>query len=103
MQQAISFNAQLVQQTQQSPLETYHVCQLQLLTALQHVWCLTWSQYMPSTHAGKFLLAICEGNFCKGGRQGEEEGNGRIIVSQLQVNESDPADCRSAQSPSGCK
>lgn len=29
-----------------------------------------------------FLLGLCEGNFCEGGRKGEEAGNGRIVVMQ---------------------
>lgn len=49
--------------------------------------------------AGTFLLAICEGNFCKGGRKGRQAGNGRIIVSQLHVNASDPSDCRYVNCP----
>lgn len=34
----------------------------------------------------QFLLGLCEGNHCKGGRRGAERGNGRIVVTQLVAN-----------------
>lgn len=34
-------------------------------------WCLY--------HAERFLLGLCEGNFCSGGRHGRTKGNGRIV------------------------
>ncbi|PSC67394.1 hypothetical protein C2E20_8907 [Micractinium conductrix] len=36
------------------------------------------------TPDGAFLLGLCEGNYCKGGGEGREPGNGRIVVSKLQ-------------------
>ena len=44
--------------------------------------------------AGQFLLAICEGNFCTGGRKGRQAGNGRIIVSQLEMDNNNHSSCR---------
>jgi hypothetical protein len=29
--------------------------------------------------AEKYLLGLCEGNFCSGGRHGRKEGNGQIV------------------------
>jgi hypothetical protein len=34
------------------------------------------------TSSGAYLLGLCEGNYCKGGSEGKEPGNGRIIISQ---------------------
>ena len=31
-----------------------------------------------------FLLGLCEGNHCKGGVEGRDKGNGRIVLSQLE-------------------
>uniref|UniRef100_A0A383W8D3 Uncharacterized protein n=1 Tax=Tetradesmus obliquus TaxID=3088 RepID=A0A383W8D3_TETOB len=39
--------------------------------------------YHEDAHGHKYLLGLCEGNFCKGGAEGRETGNGRIIVSQF--------------------
>ncbi len=30
----------------------------------------------------RYMLGLCEGNYCTGGKQGREPGNGRIIVSE---------------------
>jgi hypothetical protein len=30
----------------------------------------------------KYLLGLCEGNFCSGGRHGRKEGNGQIVLSK---------------------
>ncbi|KAL4438157.1 hypothetical protein ABPG77_010518 [Micractinium sp. CCAP 211/92] len=38
------------------------------------------------TPDGPFLLGLCEGNHCKGGEEGQDPGNGRIIVSELRWN-----------------
>ncbi len=40
-------------------------------------------QYVPTEDGDGWLLGLCEGNFCKGGREGREAGNGRIIASKL--------------------
>lgn len=37
---------------------------------------------------GQFLLALCEGNHCSGGRRGRDRGNGRILLAQLHSNAS---------------
>lgn len=29
--------------------------------------------------AEKYLLGLCEGNFCSGGRHGRKQGNGQIV------------------------
>lgn len=44
--------------------------------------------------AGKFLFALCEGNFCTGGKKGKRAGNGRIIISQLEAEPNNENDCR---------
>eukprot|EP00898_Chlorokybus_atmophyticus_P008557 jgi/Chlat1/8702/Chrsp88S08072 len=36
---------------------------------------------------GKFLLGLCEGNFCEGGAKGREAGNGRVVVSKLEESD----------------
>ncbi|KAL6780677.1 hypothetical protein ACKKBF_B12200 [Auxenochlorella protothecoides x Auxenochlorella symbiontica] len=36
---------------------------------------------------GAFLLGLCEGNFCEGGRRGRKSGNGRIIILQLDTDD----------------
>lgn len=36
----------------------------------------------PRVHvaiAERYLLGLCEGNFCAGGKHGREKGNGRIV------------------------
>ena len=43
---------------------------------------------------GKFLFALCEGNFCTGGRKGKEPGNGRIIVAQLEAERDNESNCK---------
>ena len=43
---------------------------------------------------GKFLFALCEGNFCTGGKKGQEPGNGRIIVTQLEVDRDNESNCK---------
>lgn len=35
-------------------------------------------------YVNNMLLGLCEGNYCVGGEQGKEPGNGRIVVSSLQ-------------------
>ena len=44
--------------------------------------------------AGKFLFALCEGNFCTGGKKGKKPGNGRMIISQLEVDANNASSCR---------
>lgn len=34
---------------------------------------------------GSYLLGVCEGNFCAGGKRGKEAGNGRIVVMRKVV------------------
>lgn len=40
--------------------------------------------YIDTLDGQAFLLGLCEGNYCLGGARGEEAGNGRIVVSQLE-------------------
>ena len=40
--------------------------------------------YVRTLEGESFLLGLCEGNFCSGGREGRDPGNGRIVVSQLE-------------------
>ncbi|KAF6264263.1 hypothetical protein COO60DRAFT_171905 [Scenedesmus sp. NREL 46B-D3] len=42
-------------------------------------------------HGHKYLLGLCEGNFCSGGAEGRTTGNGRIIVSQFNGQAGDGA------------
>ncbi len=44
--------------------------------------------------AGKFLFALCEGNFCVGGKRGKKVGNGRLIISQLETDANDNTVCK---------
>lgn len=44
--------------------------------------------------AGKYLFALCEGNFCVGGKRGKKAGNGRLIISQLETNADDNTICK---------
>ena len=44
--------------------------------------------------AGKYLLAICEGNHCQGGRKGRDSGNGRILVAKLHEDRNGNETCR---------
>jgi len=44
--------------------------------------------------AGKFLFALCEGNFCVGGKRGKKAGNGRLIISQLETDANDNTVCK---------
>jgi hypothetical protein len=39
--------------------------------------------YLHTASGEAFLLGLCEGNFCRGGRDGADAGNGRIIVTRL--------------------
>lgn len=44
--------------------------------------------YIDKGDDGEFLLALCEGNYCEGNKaRGREIGNGRLILTQLQANE----------------
>ena len=45
-------------------------------------------------YAGKFLFALCEGNFCTGGKKGEEPGNGRIIIAQFEAEPDNESNCK---------
>jgi hypothetical protein len=45
--------------------------------------------YVRTLDGENYLLGLCEGNYCTGGRQGRQPGNGRIIVSQLQTSNGD--------------
>eukprot|EP00891_Asterochloris_glomerata_P008263 jgi/Astpho2/8263/fgenesh1_pg.00122_%23_35_t len=45
-------------------------------------------QYVDAGDSGQFLLALCEGNHCSGGRRGRDRGNGRILLAQLHSNAS---------------
>lgn len=50
---------------------------------------------MQDNHCvGKFLFALCEGNFCTGGKKGKEPGNGRIIVSQFEADHDNESNCK---------
>jgi hypothetical protein len=40
-------------------------------------------QFWDAGDKGKYLLAICEGNHCEGGRKGRDSGNGRVLVAKL--------------------
>ena len=82
-------------------------CALLILHANQKQDPLSASGYLPS---GEFLLALCEGNHCSGGRRGRDRGNGRILLAQLHSNASstgisgegehhNDTDCRWADSP----
>lgn len=44
--------------------------------------------------AGKYLFALCEGNFCVGGKRGKKAGNGRLIISQLEMDADDNTICK---------
>lgn len=44
--------------------------------------------------AGQFLFALCEGNFCVGGKRGKKAGNGRLIISQLETDANDNTNCK---------
>ncbi|KAI8468140.1 MAG: hypothetical protein J3K34DRAFT_428254 [Monoraphidium minutum] len=35
----------------------------------------------------EFLLGLCEGNWCEGGRRGREAGNGRVVVASFWKND----------------
>ncbi len=37
--------------------------------------------------AGRWLLGLCEGNFCSGGKHGRTKGNGRIVLSKYYKND----------------
>lgn len=43
--------------------------------------------YVLTSKGEGFVLGLCEGNYCMGGRQGRESGNGRLVVAQLQHND----------------
>jgi hypothetical protein len=40
--------------------------------------------YLHTLDEETYMLGLCEGNYCLGGSQGAEPGNGRIVVSQLE-------------------
>lgn len=40
----------------------------------------------PKDPDREFLIGLCEGNWCKGGRRGREVGNGRLVVSSFYKN-----------------
>ena len=44
-------------------------------------------------YSGSYMLGLCEGNHCLGGRKGRDSGNGRIAVFQL---DGAGEDCRCA-------
>ncbi len=40
--------------------------------------------YIHTLDGEAYMLGLCEGNYCLGGSQGADPGNGRIVVSQLE-------------------
>ena len=48
--------------------------------------------YLHSLEGKSYTLGLCEGNYCSGGAEGEDPGNGRIIVSELDFND-DTGEC----------
>jgi len=40
--------------------------------------------YLHTLEREAYMLGLCEGNYCVGGSQGKDPGNGRIVVSQLE-------------------
>lgn len=42
--------------------------------------------YIRTLDGEAYMLGLCEGNHCLGGRPGAEPGNGRIVVSQLEFS-----------------
>ncbi|RMZ52055.1 hypothetical protein APUTEX25_001249 [Auxenochlorella protothecoides] len=67
-------------------------CRLALLAArwssmpqASHISAMLLEHVLPV--AGAFLLGLCEGNFCEGGRRGRKSGNGRIIILQLDTDD----------------
>lgn len=51
-------------------------------------------QYYDAGEQGQFLFALCEGNFCVGGKRGKKAGNGRLIISQLETDANDNTNCK---------
>eukprot|EP00879_Flechtneria_rotunda_P001126 GHRR01001268.1.p1 GENE.GHRR01001268.1~~GHRR01001268.1.p1 ORF type:complete len:366 (+),score=117.53 GHRR01001268.1:185-1282(+) len=47
--------------------------------------------YHEDEHGHKYLLGLCEGNYCAGGKEGRIPGHGRVVVSEY--NGKDGDDC----------
>lgn len=37
-------------------------------------------RYQCNPRTQGYMLGLCEGNYCKGGSEGRERGNGRLVV-----------------------
>jgi hypothetical protein len=44
-------------------------------------------QFHDDGEGGRWLLGLCEGNFCSGGKHGRIKGNGRIVLSKYYKND----------------
>lgn len=49
--------------------------------------------YLRTMEGEAYLLGLCEGNYCVGGSQGREPGNGKVVVSQLLWGANGHDDC----------
>lgn len=44
-------------------------------------------QFHEDANGEKWLMGLCEGNFCSGGKHGRKKGHGRIVVSKFYQDE----------------